>query len=340
VLPVCWSIDDHEGSNHIWTFNNPGNRGINTPTNENGFAIIDSDDYGEEGIQNCDLVSPIFDFSHLENNRKIVLEFSHYYHHYDPSSATLSYRNNFGDWNDLQTWTDDTGNPENFSIDLTSELAGLSQVQFRWNYMGEYSWYWAIDDVIISAEVVSVPETLTIADTIIHSVEPTCFNALENITVAGNSEVILEDGATATFIAGNSIRFLPGFHAQVGSTVRAMITTDGTFCEQYLQGSPVVANTMDKALPLEPKPEPEKGLNESKSIKVYPNPNNGVFTLQLNNFRENTRVMLFNAIGQKVYEQTLRGDTHRIELPNLQRGLYVVKAINNNKQFDQKMIVK
>jgi len=59
-----------------------------------------------------------------------------------------------------------------------------------------------------------------------------CFNAQNDITVAGSSPVTIENKANATLIAGNSIRFLPGFHAQESSNVDAHITTTGSVCNE------------------------------------------------------------------------------------------------------------
>ncbi|MBN2261974.1 MAG: T9SS type A sorting domain-containing protein, partial [Prolixibacteraceae bacterium] len=48
----------------------------------------------------------------------------------------------------------------------------------------------------------------------------------------------------------------------------------------------------------------------------------------------------FNAMGQKVYAATVNEQQHWVELPNLQRGIYFVKAINQQKQFDQKILIQ
>ena len=62
-LPGCWQNIDNLSNGQEWQFNNPGGRTINTSTNANGFAILDSDNYGSGNSQDADLISPIFDFS-------------------------------------------------------------------------------------------------------------------------------------------------------------------------------------------------------------------------------------------------------------------------------------
>nr|HPR60802.1 Ig-like domain-containing protein [Prolixibacteraceae bacterium] len=70
--------------------------------------------------------------------------------------------------------------------------------------------------------VVSIPENTNIVDVTLSEGDIDCYNALQTITIAGNDgSVIIESGANVEFIAGQSIVFLPGFHAQSGSIVHA-----------------------------------------------------------------------------------------------------------------------
>ena len=77
VLPSCWQNIDNSGNGKLWEFNNPGGRTINTTTASNGFAIFDSDNYGNgTGAEDADLISPSFDFS---GQSFAYLEFEHYF---------------------------------------------------------------------------------------------------------------------------------------------------------------------------------------------------------------------------------------------------------------------
>ena len=41
-------------------------------------------------------------------------------------------------------------NAATFSQDLSSQLAGQSNVKFKWNYAGSWGYYWAVDDISIT----------------------------------------------------------------------------------------------------------------------------------------------------------------------------------------------
>ena len=150
-LPSCWSIVDHQGNGQVWQFNNPGRRTINTATASNGFAILDSDHYGEGNSQDADLVTPVLNLSQFIS---ITLSFQHYFKEWSGSSATLSFSLNGGStWTVIQNWTTETANPEIFNQNLTTQVAGHPNVRFKWNYTGYWGYYWAVDDISITGLV-------------------------------------------------------------------------------------------------------------------------------------------------------------------------------------------
>jgi hypothetical protein len=75
------------------------------------------------------------------------------------------------------------------------------------------------------------------------------------------------------------------------------------------------------------------GNGEPKwDARIYPNPNNGVFSLMI---LDNTRaldVVVFNVLGEKVFELQVLGDHGaKIDLSKLQKGLYVVQVIDHER---------
>ncbi len=341
--PECWQVVDYQGNGQVWHFNNPGGITLNSSTANNGFAILDSDSYGSGNSQNSDLVSPVFDFTGYTN---ISVQFEHYFQQYSASSGTFSYTTNGGDtWTDLQSWTNSTSNAEGYSVDLTSVLEGQSDVRFKWNYTGSWDYYWAVDDVLITAEQTSqVPVNFQVSSTLT-SGDSDCFNATNNITVAGDgTEVIVESGGSANFIAGQSILFKAGFHAQEGSYVHARITTTGDYCVEA--PAAIVAQQQEnqeqkneeKAVAVVP--VAETAVEGPQTMLVYPNPNSGVFRVKFSHLTEETQVMLFNSTGQMIFYQTTADPEVLIDLPGITSGMYIVKAVNESRQFSQKIVVK
>jgi hypothetical protein len=61
---------------------------------------------------------------------------------------------------------------------------------------------------------------------------------------------------------------------------------------------------------------------EDYSVIIYPNPNYGVFKIQIENEIKNGQIILINSIGQNVYEQTVRQGINNINTTELSSGLY------------------
>jgi hypothetical protein len=209
-----------------------------------------------------------------------------------------------------------------------------------------------VTDLILTSRIIhvdistdTVPTNQQVSSTTLSSDDSDCFNATNTITVAGDgSQVVVESGGTANFIAGQSILFRPGFHAQEGSNVSAYITIDGQYCvetapaivaqQQEEQGQ----QNEEKAAVIAT--ETQVAIEGQPTMLVYPNPNSGVFRVKFSHLTEETQVMLFNSIGQMIFNQTTADPEVLIDLPGITSGMYMVKAINRNNRFDQKVIVK
>jgi hypothetical protein len=68
---------------------------------------------------------------------------------------------------------------------------------------------------------------------------------------------------------------------------------------------------------------------------VFPNPSDGNFSIRQNEGRENILVMIFNALGEKVFE-TIGTDIHLIDLPP---AVYLLKAVKDNCTYNSRVII-
>jgi surface protein len=74
---------------------------------------------------------------------------------------------------------------------------------------------------------------------------------------------------------------------------------------------------------------------QNSPFVIYPNPNNGLFILELTT---NANVTITNALGQIVNSEMLETGKHPIDISNEASGVYFVKVIENNQQHIQKVI--
>jgi hypothetical protein len=186
----------------------------------------------------------------------------------------------------------------------------------------------------------SITNVYSIFENVVPDGLSTCINAFDTIMVAGGeTEVEFQSGSSVDLIAGKSIRFLPGFSADYGSIMLAQITTDSNFCNGVM-GSSVMDQTALKSTIEKPSPEKQTVVPGIKSIKVYPNPNNGQFTLELINVGNVASVCIYNMLGARVYQSTATNEAnHKINLSGIRKGIYFLKVMDGKEQFTRKMVV-
>jgi len=92
-------------------------------------------------------------------------------------------------------------------------------------------------------------------------------------------------------------------------------------------------------------PSALSNLNISSGrFNLYPNPNNGVFTVELNDIKvDNYKMSVKNVVGQNVYlsfnELTPLSVEH-IDLSNLESGVYILEISNSETKFSEKIVIE
>jgi len=78
-----------------------------------------------------------------------------------------------------------------------------------------------------------------------------------------------------------------------------------------------------------------------KSVRIYPNPNNGRFILELKNFEGQAEVWVYNTLGTIVFMQKITNSSNpEINLPSSNKGIYFVRVISGKEQLTNKLIVR
>ena len=81
------------------------------------------------------------------------------------------------------------------------------------------------------------------------------------------------------------------------------------------------------------------GIDEatSSSVSLYPNPNNGIFTIEGNG---NYNVTIRNMLGQTIYTGMMNTSTMSFDLSNVNKGVYFVNISNDSFETTEKVIIK
>lgn len=78
--------------------------------------------------------------------------------------------------------------------------------------------------------------------------------------------------------------------------------------------------------------------NKENKFNIFPNPNNGIFTIETNTF-ENTSVSIFNITGQIIFKGKLSQAFTSINLSEYSKGIYFVKIKTSTETFTEKLVV-
>lgn len=84
-------------------------------------------------------------------------------------------------------------------------------------------------------------------------------------------------------------------------------------------------------------------FNEDDSFTIFPNPNNGEFTIKLRSYSNNVKVEVYDIRGRSIYNTSYEtnGDLNKtINLNDVQSGMYLVKVNDGVNEATKKIIVK
>ena len=191
---------------------------------------------------------------------------------------------------------------------------------------------------LYSAE--SIPATLSVIDESIVSGQSKCYNALGTIMVAGGGSFFhVQQGGTATFVAGQVIRFLPDVKVFPGGYLRGYITNNGQYCSSAY--NPLVASDTSRIKGSLAGIENDREPPGRKFCYIYPNPTNGEFNLVLSSENRDwpVNVQIYNTYGILIMETTLtEGRSNLFSLREQKPGIYFLHVGHGSSMEVEKVI--
>ena len=83
-----------------------------------------------------------------------------------------------------------------------------------------------------------------------------------------------------------------------------------------------------------------KNIDASNSIHVYPNPGNGIFQFDVDNYENETLIQCMDYTGKLLMSKEMNGHSETIDLTSFGKGLYFIKITNSNYETIKKVIVE
>jgi hypothetical protein len=109
-------------------------------------------------------------------------------------------------------------------------------------------------------------------------------------------------------------------------------STDGNYAVEITIGNCVDTSACENVSTV--------GINESKQnvTSIYPNPTNGIFTVEFSTIENGARIEIYSVVGQKIIIRKVTKNQTIIDLSNYDNGIYFVKTQDDNNVVTKRII--
>ncbi len=289
-----------------------------------------------EGLGVSRLILPPLNTEDFEN---LQLSFRQFYDDYGYGCTMKIQSGPDGiNWYD-EDWSHSSGNgnitPVITIVDIQHEFSPYIYIAFVIEGDHYAFDYWYIDEVHVDA-MPKLPAVLSLENMMVASGGNECFNATENILVAGDgSYFILQDDTYAEFIAGISIIFREGTWLQAGSQAYAHITGSGEYC------MPGASRTI--VLNQEKFSDNQSEIQKKSThlFEMYPNPCRTSFTIANRNSPGASEmfVEIYTMQGKRLLQSNINQTYTIFDVSLYARGIYVVKISGIGEMQVRKLVI-
>ncbi|MEJ6583292.1 MAG: T9SS type A sorting domain-containing protein [Crocinitomicaceae bacterium] len=137
----------------------------NMTTASNGYFLINSDAAGNAASQDASVTYNLTDID-LGAYSDVILEFEHHYRTFEDARTVSVSADGGMSWTDYVITTNDNAEANvNFAgttqINISAVAGNIDNVLIKFNYIGNWGWHWAIDDIRIIEQPINDIHLLT-----------------------------------------------------------------------------------------------------------------------------------------------------------------------------------
>lgn len=353
TLPIGWTNNDILATGDIWTFQTGGfapfiGEGNQAFYSEGGFsgnfAILNSDAYGA-GAQESALESPEFDCTGLTT---IKLSFNNFFVSGFGGVAFVEVYNGTT-WTTVTSYSEPDIEADTFIagpviIDVSNELANISNAKIRFRWIGDYSYYWAVDNIVVQQPTGTAPDAVT---------TPTPANGAEEVAI--DTSAVPDLVIPFEWLAASTGDPATSFDINLGvtptgddiGTVRDFNTGGRIrFAWEYstlyywsIDAVNIAGSTPSAVWSFTTEANPSLSVDKNSAVifSVYPNPVKDKVKI-ITKFQLDT-IEVVNQLGQQVLKLNANSEVNNtLDLDFLDSGIYYIKVNADNKTQTVKII--
>mgnify|MGYP002018327398 FL=1 len=367
TLPSGWSTVQENtttgNSSEIWVVKSGADAPVYTAGNgymynsniagfSGNYAIFDSDGYGNNNTpEQAALISPAFDCSSKPAEANVVLNMKHFLSSYTGQSVQIQISQDGTNYTTVATLVDTVYG--SYSLNITDAVGNSSTVYLKILYIGNWSVFYAVDEINISFVTENVPNAAENLNPVDGATDVPI-----NVSTTGAKQILFDWQAASTGDSATSFNWYggtsadnldlsvtganPGYYINWGTTIISGWQANTTY--YWRIGSINSAGeTLTDIQSFTTVNNDPLSIDELliKNFQLYPNPTEKILIIDGIDLNEIDKIEVINQLGQKVKKYESDNLTsYSLDISELEKGLYYFKIKTKSNLTKNFKIIK
>ena len=316
------------------------------------YAIFDSDAYGDNNTpEQAALISPAFDCSSKPAGANVVLNMKHFIYALTGQSVQLQISQDGTNYTTVATIANTSYG--SYSLNITDAVGSSSTAYLKILYIGNWSYFYAVDDISISFITENVPNAAENLNPVDGATDVPI-----NVSTTGAKQILFDWQAANTGDSATSFNWYGGTSADnldlfvTGANAGNYINWGTTIISGWQANTTYywrigsinsAGETLTDIQSFTTVNNDPLSIDELliKNLELYPNPTEKILIIDGIDLNEIVEIEVINQLGQKVkkYESD-NLTTNSLDISELENGLYYFKIKTKSNLTKNFKIIK
>ena len=316
------------------------------------YAIFDSDAYGDNNTpEQAALISPAFDCSSKPAGANVVLNMKHFIYALTGQSVQLQISQDGANYTTVATIANTSYG--SYSLNITDAVGSSSTAYLKILYIGNWSYFYAVDDISISFITENVPNAAENLNPVDGATDVPI-----NVSTTGAKQILFDWQAANTGDSATSFNWYGGTSADnldlsvTGANAGNYINWGTTIISGWQANTTYywrigsinsAGETLTDIQSFTTVNNDPLSIDELliKNLELYPNPTEGIISVDGIDLNEIDEIEVINQLGQKVKKYESENLTsYSLDISELEKGLYYFKIKTKSNLTKNFIILK